>query len=442
LNRSRTAEQSGHQERVGSGRTRFASPFARFVLFVVVSFVVAVGVYAGLAMPSSRDLGLLALVLFVSALLSIAVGYLIHRLSWFRRSPGILWTLLGGYVLVGMLTLLGVVASALLMFINAEDVRLVAVLLVFGAGMAISLGYLLALGMSSEANRLVAATDQVAEGKFDVRVEPRGHDEIAALARAFNDMTEALADAADKQQALEQMRRDLVAWAGHDLRTPLASVTVIVEALADGVVTDPQTVERYLETAKRDLQVLSLLIEDLSFLAQIDAGGLDLNKEIHSLNQLLSEIAESLALRAEHKGVSLVVEADQNLKPFLFDVLLIRRAVTNLLDNAVRHAAAAGKVSVAARSSGQMAVLEVWNDGASIDPKDLPHVFDRFYRSDESRTRSTGGAGLGLPIAKAIAEAHGGTITVESGAERGTLFALSLPVATGSVSPDAPAHSA
>jgi two-component system, OmpR family, sensor histidine kinase SaeS len=434
LSRSTTQSPPGDMQPGSEDRSWFGSPFSRFVLFVVVSFAVAVGVYAGLAAPSSRDLGLLTLVLFVSALLSILVGYLVHRLSWFRRSPGILWTLLGGYVLVGVLTLLGVLAAALLMFINLEDVRLVAVLLVFGAGMAISLGYLLALGMSSETNRLVAATDRVAEGRFDVRIEPRGRDEIAALARAFNDMTQALAEAADKQHALEQMRLDLVAWAGHDLRTPLASVMVIVEALADGVVTDPQTVERYLETAKRDLRVLSLLIDDLSFLARIDAGGLDLDRQAGSLGDLLDEVGESFALRAEQNRLRLVVETEEGLQVSTFDALQIRRALTNLVDNAVRHAGAGGEVRVQARSRDRGVLVEVWNDGPSIDPKDLPHVFDRFYRSDESRTRATGGAGLGLSIAKAIVEAHGGTISVKSEPGQGTTFAVSLPRSTAPAS--------
>ena len=107
----------------------------------------------------------------------------------------------------------------------------------------------------------------------------------------------------------------------------------------------------------------------------------------------------------------------------------MRRALTNLLDNAVRHAPEGGTVRVGARSAGDGAVIEVWNDGPPIDPEDLPHLFERFYRSDKSRSRSTGRAGLGLAIAKAIVEAHGGTITVESEPDRGTRFVLTLPPA-------------
>ena len=313
------------------------------------------------------------------------------------------------------------------MFIKTEDVRLVAALLLFGVGIAVSLGYLLAMGISGEASRLVAATDRVAEGQFDVRVDAQGRDEMATLARAFNEMTKALAGAADTQRVVERMRLDLVAWAGHDLRTPLTSVSVIVEALADGLVTDPQTVGRYLQTAQRDLRVLGLLIDDLSLLAQADAGGLHLVRRAGSLDGLLSDVAESFSLQAGRKDVTLLMETEEGLEPLAFDALQLRRALTNVLDNAVRHAREGGTVRVEARSFPGGAEIQVWNDGLSISPNDLPHVFDRFYRSDMSGAGTAGGAGLGLAIAKAIVEAHGGTMTVSSASDQGTRFTLVLP---------------
>lgn len=392
-----------------------------------ITFLVALGVYAALASSSMPGVGLVALILLASAALSLAVGLLAYRLYWLRRPPRVLWTILAGYVFVGVITLLGVLATALMMFISADDVRFVAVLLLFGVGIAVSFGYLLSVGLSREATRLVSAADQVALGRFDVRVEPRGRDEMAELALAFNEMTQALADAADRQRAVEKMRLDLVAWAGHDLRTPLTSVTVIVEALADGVVTDPHTAERYLETARRDLQVLSLLIDDLSLLAQIDAGGLHLAQGTGFLSSLVTEVADSFALPARQKNVHLAKEIDRETEPSSFDPLQMRRALTNLLDNAVRHTPEGGTIRVGARFTADGAVLEIWNDGPPIDQDDLPHLFERFYRSDKSRGRATGKAGLGLAIAKAIIEAHGGTITVQSDQEQGTSFILTLP---------------
>jgi signal transduction histidine kinase len=427
LSPSRTPAQPAEEDGGLVSPASSLGPLGRFTAFMGLAFLVALGAYAGLTLPSLHDLGLLALVLLASTLLSILVGHLVYRQFWLKRSPRILWTLLGGYALVAALTFLNVFTTARLMFISTEDVRLVAVLLLFGVGIALSHGYLLAMRMSREACRLVAATDRVAEGRFDIRVEPRGRDELAALARGFNEMTKALADAADTQRAVERMRLDLVAWASHDLRTPLTSATVIMEALADGLVSDPQTTERYLQTAKRDLRVLGLLIDDLSLLAQIDAGGLQLARRVGSLGLLVSELADSFSLQARQKGVNLLAETEEGMEPLAFDALQVRRAFTNLLDNAVRHAREGGTVRVQACSNSEGAWIQVWNDGPPIDPSDLPHVFDRFYRSDRSRSRMTGGAGLGLAITKAIVEAHGGQITVESRADHGTHFVLTLP---------------
>jgi signal transduction histidine kinase len=404
-------------------------PLTRFTVFVAITFLVAFGAYAALASSSAPHMGLLAAVLAGSAAVSLLVGHAAHRLSLLRRSPRILWTLLAGYALVGVLTLLGVLAAALLMFINTADVRLVAVLMIFGVGLAVSFGYLLSTGLSRDARRLVEATDLVASGRFDVRVETKGQDEMADLAQAFNEMAKALAEAAGRQCALERMRLDLVAWAGHDLRTPLTSVRVIIEALADGVVSDPQTVQRYLQTAKRDIQVIGLLIDDLSLLAQVDAGGLQLTEDMDSLGRLVSELADSFSPQTQQKNVLLVKDVDPGMSEYVFDTLQMRRALSNLLDNAVRHAPEGGTVQVGARSTPEAAVVEVWNDGPPVDPEDLPRLFDRFYRGDKSRSRSTGKAGLGLAIAKAIVEAHGGTITAESGPDMGTRFRVTLPPA-------------
>lgn len=414
--------------RGGRERTRWAGtsgPLPRFYLLVGIAFLVALALYGALALPPWHDLGVVALVLLGCAFLSLLVGHLTYSLSWLKRSPRIFWTLFTGYALVGLLVFLGVLTSALLMFIDSEDVRLVAVFSLFGLGISISLGYLLAMGLSEQAKRLVEATDRVAEGQFDVYIEPRGRDEMATLTRAFNNMTKALDESAAGRLAAERARLDLVAWAGHDLRTPLASVTVLVEALADGVVTDPEAAERYLQTAKRDLRVLGLLIDDLSLLAQSDAGGLRLDADVDSLEVLLFELAESFSLQARQKDVRLLAEIE-GLRPLHCDGLLLRRALTNILENALRHVREGGTVRIQARPHDGGARIEIWNDGPAIDPDDLPHIFDRFYRSDVSRSRMTGGAGLGLAIAKAIVEAHGGGITVESEPEQGTRFIVTL----------------
>ena len=404
-----------------------AGVMLRFVVATVGTAVVAWLVFLVLMRPSQHELALMAVLLFGSAVLSILIGYLVYRSQWIRRSPRIAWTLLAGYVLVGVLTFINVWLAARLMFLSAHDVVLVAVLLLFGAGITVSVGYLLSSSLSDEAGRLVQAARRVALGQLDVRLEPQGRDEMADLSVAFNDMAEALTQAAEQQRAVDGLRRDLIAWAGHDLRTPLTSVRVIVEALADGVVEDPDTIQRYLRTARKDIEVLSLLIDDLSVLAQIDAGGLQLDRQPNSVGDLVSDTLESFSLRAERQGARLRGEMAGSPSIIPFDARYIGRVLANLIDNALRHTLSGGEICVSVRSAAKGVAVEVHNDGPAIDPVDLPLVFDRFYRGEKSRSRATGGAGLGLAIARAIVEAHGGSITVTSTVGTGTSFVFVLP---------------
>ena len=153
------------------------------------------------------------------------------------------------------------------------------------------------------------------DGDLAVQVEARGQDELAALAHTFNQMAARLNDAAQKQHEIEHLRRDLIAWAGHDLQTPLASVRAIIEALADGVVEDPETTQRYLRTAQRDIQFLSLLIDDLFQMAQLDAGGLPLDREPASLSDLISDTLESFSELASRQDILLEGERGPRDRP-------------------------------------------------------------------------------------------------------------------------------
>jgi signal transduction histidine kinase len=266
---------------------------------------------------------------------------------------------------------------------------------------------------------------------LDARASVQGRDELAHLASTFNQMAVQLQAAARKQQELESLRKDLIAWVGHDLRTPLASIRAIVEALADGVVEEPDTVQRYLETAQRDIRSLSILIDDLFQMAQLDAGGMPLEREFNSLSDLVSDTLESFSELALRKSVELQGSVDSQVDPVYMDAQRIGRVLSNLVNNAVRHTPAGGKVHVQAFLSQQDVRVEVRDTGEGIQPRDMPYIFDRFYRGEKSRSRSTGGAGLGLAIAKGIVEAHDGRIGVDSQTGE-TCFYLLLPI----VNPD------
>ena len=272
------------------------------------------------------------------------------------------------------------------------------------------------------------AARQLAGGDLSARVPVNGTDEVADLAASFNRMAEQLQAAAEKQKEIERLRSDLIAWVGHDLQTPLASMRAVLEALADGVVDDPQTTQRYLKIAQRDIRSLSILIDDLFQMAQIDAGGLKLALASDSLGDLISDTLESFSELAQRQSVHLAGTVEPGLDPLRMDAARIGRVLNNLVGNALRHTPPAGRVEVSARRAAGLVEVSVFDSGEGIRAEDLPHIFEQFYRGEKSRSRSTGGAGLGLAIARGIILAHGGQINVQSQPGQGTRFIFTIPL--------------
>lgn len=401
--------------------------FLIFASGVVLTFGLTMAIFYRMMNPSVKDVALLAVFLSVTAAISVAAGHSAYRLKWMTRFPRLSWTLLAGYALSSVLTLLNVGMTAWLMFVNQHDLLLATVLLLFAGGIGVSLGYFLSVSLTDRIASLNQAAREIARGRLNARVQVMGQDEIANLAHTFNDMAAQLEQAAKQQRELDRLRRDLVAWIGHDLRTPLAAIRVIVEALADGVVEDPATVERYLRTAQHQIGSLSSLLDDLFDIAQIDAGGLRLDRQPNSMCDLISDTIEAFTALAEHRGVTLEGSATPDVDPVLMDVQQVGRVLSNLLDNALRHTPEGGTVQMTASTMPDNVHVEISDTGEGISEEDLPHVFERFYRGEKSRSRATGGAGLGLAIAAGIVEAHGGQIGVESAVGRGTRIWFTLP---------------
>jgi len=242
-------------------------------------------------------------------------------------------------------------------------------------------------------------------------------------------MAEQLQTADEKQRELENLRNDLIAWVGHDLQTPLASMRAILEALSDGVVEDPEMVKRYLLTAQRDVLSLSALIDDLFQMSQLDAGGFPLDRADASLSDLISDTLESFSHLALQREIKLEGQVASDVDPVFMDTQAIGRVFNNLISNALRHTTSGGEIKVEARRTGSGVEVTVSDTGEGIRPQDIPHIFERFYRGDASRSRNrgTGGAGLGLAIARGILQAHGGDIQVESKVRQGTRFTFHIP---------------
>jgi len=400
----------------------------RLILGAAVIVAITLGVFMLVMFPPMKDIANLALYLSVTALVSAVIGYLAYSLGWIHMSPNLRWTLLGGYILASVLTFFNVWFSAQMMFSSQHDLLLAIVLPVFAGGMATVLGYFLSGTITQRIQLLKSAAENIAHGELSTRVPVQGHDEVAGLAKTFNQMAEQLQESDSKQRELEHMRRDLIAWVGHDLQTPLTSVRAILEALSDGVVEDPETVSRYLRTAQRDVNSLSLLIDDLFQMAQLDTGGFPLDRQNASLNDLVSDTLESFTEPAKQHEIKLEGNVEYNVDPVNMDTQAIGRALNNLIGNALRHTPDQGRVSVWAHRTGKGIEVTISDTGEGIREEDLPHVFESFYRGDAARSRSRGtGAGLGLAIARGIVQAHGGAIRVESKPGRGTLFTFNIP---------------
>jgi signal transduction histidine kinase len=394
---------------------------------VALTLAIALWIFYLLMRPPMGDMGAMTSFLMITAVISVAAGYGAYRLGWINRSPRVSWTLLGSYALSSLLTFVNVWVTARLMFASQHDLTLATILLLFAGGIAMSLGYFFSAALTERIMTLNVAAQAIARGNLRTRVPVTGSDEMADLARTFNEMASQLEATARKQRELDTLKRDLVAWAGHDLRTPLASIRVMVEALADGVVQDSATVQRYLQTAQRDIRSLSQLIDDLFEMAQLDAGGLQLELCPNSLSDLVSDTLESFTAQAERQGIRLEGNCAPGVDPVIMDAQKIGRVLANLVGNALRHTPSGGSVSVSATTTPAGVQVLVSDTGEGIGADDLPRVFEQFYRGEKSRSRATGGAGLGLAIAKGIVEAHGGRIWAESQLGQGTHLIFTLP---------------
>ncbi len=401
----------------------------RLVIGILLILAISLGFFKLLMAPPMSELGLMALFLGITAFVSALAGYAAYRFGWINRSPRLRWTLLGGYALASVLTFFNVWFSAQLMFASEHDLLLAIVLLVFASGMAMVLGYFLSSTVTERIHLLKGAAEKLAKGDLHTRVPIQGRDEVATLGATFNQMAEQLQAADQKQRDLETMRRDLIAWVSHDLQTPLTSMRAILEALSDGVIDEPEMISRYLNTAQRDVRSLSALIDDLFQMAQLDAGGFPLNRAEASLNDLISDTLESFSELAYRESITLEGMVESNVDPVMMDTQAIGRALNNLIGNALRHTSAGGKVHVFARRTERSVEVSVSDTGEGIRAEDMPLIFERFYRGEKSRNRGTGGAGLGLAIARGIVRAHGGDIRVESDGVpgRGARFTFHIP---------------
>jgi len=271
---------------------------------------------------------------------------------------------------------------------------------------------------------LVDAANHLAEGDLSQRLPVETHDELGEMAHAFNTMASKL----EEQNAL---RRRTTADIAHELRTPLSVLQIELESLEDGLV-EPDSA--YLSGLQQEVRHLGCLIDDLRILSLADAGELALQHEQVDVAWLVRSTVRRIQDTARSKQISLQARVDEQTPMVQGDAQRLAQVLLNLLTNAINHTPPGGSVSASARSEPGRIVVSVQDTGTGISQADLPHIFERLYRADRSRSRVTGGSGLGLSIAKSLVEAHGGEIWALSAVGEGTTISFSLPLDTPSPS--------
>jgi two-component system OmpR family sensor kinase/two-component system sensor histidine kinase BaeS len=290
------------------------------------------------------------------------------------------------------------------------------------AGLGVVTGVLISRTLAAPLAHLAQAARAFATHQWDQRVAVKGTQEMMVVTHAFNDM-------ADSLQQSEILRRNLMADVAHELRTPLTVLQGNLRAILDGV----YPLEREeIATLYDETRLLQRLADDLRELALAEAQQLKLNVQSIDLGTILQSTAANFDAAAEAQNIVIEVKAIDHGPAVRADADRVAQVLRNLIGNAVRHTLSGGRLTIEAAVDVRAMRVSVRDTGEGIAPEDLPHVFDRFYRGDKSRARSSGGSGLGLAIAKSLIEAQGGSIGVESTIGQGSCFWFTLPLADGS----------
>jgi signal transduction histidine kinase len=393
------------------------------LVVIAVAAAGALGTFlAGIAMGMASELAAIARTLLPAAVMTVIVAWVggraLAHLSLRARFVGVA-------VLAAVVAISNVFVLSREMFVSEHDAALVTVVVVFavGAGIAAALA---AARRSADALEIVDATaTRLGSGDLDARVgELDAGTELDRLARTLDVMASRLQEARATERRAEDTRRDLITAVSHDLRTPLASLRAMVEAIDDGVVDDVPTVHRYVGEMRRSVGQLVTMVDDLFELVQLDAGAIRAEERHVALEDAIGSAMSTVATSAQAKGLRL--ESDLVGVSGVTCSPRLTRVLQNLLTNAVRHTPADGTVRLEAHRIGDALQLSVADTGTGIAPEDASKIFEPFYRGDPARSGAAG-SGLGLTLAKRIVEGLGGRIAaVDAGG--GARFEIAIPL--------------
>ena len=342
-----------------------------------------------------------------------------------RRSVGLQVALVAAVCVVTAMITTGEIAT--IMLSPGDRVVMLELMGISGiASLVVALIVGRSIGRASKA--LLVSVREVGESGIYTPPDKPLPAELAGLSDGLTEAHERLGQARARQQALEASRRELVAWVSHDLRTPLAGLRAMAEALEDHVVTDPREVSHYHSQIRVETERLAVMIDDLFELSKIHAGALRLSRRVVGLEDVVAEVVASAEPVARAKRVLLTGSAVRGM-PVLIDSAEFGRALRNLMINAIRHTPPNGTIEVLGEIQSGVACVSVADECGGIPPDDLPRVFDVAFRGESARTPDpSGGAGLGLSIARGIVEAHSGEISVRNTGP-GCQFLVTLPLA-------------
>ncbi len=319
---------------------------------------------------------------------------------------------------------------------DAASIRHSYILMVLGRALLVALAVALIIGLlvvfwlTRDLNKVAEAVRQMEQGDYSVRVQASSSDELNDLAVAFNTMASKIHAAMNQLKQNDKLRRELIANVSHDLRTPLASVEGYVETILhkNHLLSESER-QGYLKTILKNTRRLTRLVADLFALSKLEARQTQPHPETFSLVELAHDILLQLTPKAEKKQITLKSDFAKDIPLAYADVSLIARVLQNLMENAIQYTPEQGDVTVAVNKAKKNEVqISVSDTGIGIAEEDLNHIFDRFYRSSSVRTKTKGGLGLGLAIAKKVVELHESELQAESELGEGTTFWFTLPV--------------
>lgn len=326
-----------------------------------------------------------------------------------------------------MATWVGALLAARAMFLASHDMTTLFVIAATAGLIGVVAAWRLGRRIRQDAGRLEQLSREIADGQVPTRPPEAAVSELGRVGDQLADMSQQLDHAHRRELSLERSRRELVAWVSHDLRSPLAGIRAMAEALEDGVVDDPDDVARYLRSIGTETDRLAALVDDLFELSRITSGAMDLQPRPVPVEDLVGSVVEAVSATARARQLDVRCDLGSP-PPLLVSPAEAARVLRNLLDNAVRHTPAGGIVHISVAIEADEAVLSVVDECGGIPDGDLDRVFDVAFRGDAARRREESGGGLGLAIAKGLTEAQDGTIAV-SNHVGGCCFTVRFPLA-------------